>query len=113
MRVKTQTLHDFLENISSSSGVVDDIVWMDAIENPLDGDRRNAVKWLVEFHAYAVCQLGDGEFLLEMNIHCGIDYHDSSNEREGKRSLERLRDALIEQCNERGLTVRPGAVDMS
>jgi len=113
MRVKTQTLQDFLENIATASGVVDSTVWVDTVKNPLDGNRKEAVKWSVEFDAYAVCQIGDGEFLLEMEVSCGIDYHDVSQEYEGSEKASELKSELVGRCNEWGLVVRPGTVDMS
>jgi len=113
MRVKTQTLKDFLENISTASGVVDSTVWVDTIKNPLDGNRKEAAKWVVEFNAYAVCQIGDGEFLLEMNASCGMDYHDASQDYEGSEKADELKSGLIGRCDEWGLVVRPGTVDMS
>ncbi len=111
MRIQTYSLNDFLANLEQS-GVVGKTVWVDRTENPVDGDRRTAVKFSVVFQATAVCQFAEGEFLLDLGVDCGFDYRDSSQDDSASQEAGRLRTELVEFCEERGLTVRPGIADM-
>jgi len=111
MRVLTNSLQDFIANLEQSE-VVEKTVWITRTENPEDGDRRGAVKWRIDFQASAVCLFGEGEFLLELGVACGLDYRDSSNEHIGSEEAKRLRGELESFCRDRGLTLRPGTIDM-
>jgi hypothetical protein len=111
MRVQTYNLVDFLDNLKQSD-VVGKTVWVNRTENPVNGDRRTAAKFSVVFQATAVCQFEQGELLLDLGVDCGFDYRDCSQDDSASKEAARLRAELIAFCEERGLIVRPGIVDM-
>jgi hypothetical protein len=112
MRVRVDSLDDFLDNLRESR-VVQGVVWVSRTENPLDGEnRREAVRFRVDLQASAVCEFGEGEYLLEYGEYCGIDYRDASQEMEGTDRAAMLRVRLVEHCREHGLALRPGVIDM-
>lgn len=111
MRVTTNNLTDFLANLEQGE-VAGGVVWVNRTENPVDGNRRDAIKYSVVFQASAVCEFDDGQFLLELGVDCGFDIRDCNNDCSASDEAARLRAELVGFCERRGLTVRPGIIDM-
>ena len=111
MRIITNSLGDFLENLGQGP-VVGGVVWVNRTENPMDGNRRDAIKYSVVFQASAVCDFLEGQYLLELGVDCGHDVRDCNNDCSASEEAERLRAELIGFCSAKGLAVRPGIIDM-
>lgn len=114
MRVECSTLDDFLVNLGSvdnpASSVFGGVVYADTLRDQV-GTGSNAYKYAVTFQASAVIRVEDGgEYLLVVGVRCGNDYVDASNGREGTDAASSLKLKLMDFCNGRCLTVRPGRV---
>lgn len=112
MRVECQSVSDFLENLKSvpSESVNGKIVYVNLNRNPIDGTKRDAVKFNVVIQAFAVVDIVGGQYLLVCGEDCGRDYEDSSQEFLGSEKAKELRATLNGFCSERGLAIRPGSV---
>ena len=115
MRVICNTLDDFIENLGGyeKDDILQGCVYVDTTKNPVDGNKRTAVKFSVVFQASAVIALPDGgEFLLQMGVDCGTDYHDGTQAMDGTEEADNLRFRLKDFCSSRGVLVRPGIIDV-
>jgi len=113
MRVECHSISDFLVNLKAEppEAVLNGVVYASTTKNPIDGDKRTAVKWRVVFQASVVVSLaGGGEYLLDAGEDCGGDYTDATQEFDGSERADELRGAVESVCRERGLAVRPGVV---
>lgn len=113
MRVACSTIADFLENLESEPAdrVLNKVVYASKTCRPVDGTRRDAVKFSVVFQVGAVVKLEDGgEYLLDGGEDCGMDYHDASQAYGGSERADELRQMVRDVCNRMGLVVRPGLV---
>ncbi len=114
MKVECDTLDDFLANLEAenSGKVYKDTIYVNKISSPLDNqDKRKAVRFLVVLRVSTIIDMGDGEYLLNMEEECGIDYNDASQEKEGTEVCDVKEKRLKEFCECNGLKIRPGVVD--
>ena len=116
MRVTCNTLNDFITNLRMEppTSVLQQTVHVSVTERPLDiSDKHKAVKFSIMLQASAVITLEDGgQYLLEYGEDCGMDYRDSSNELLGTERTNGLRKKLVEFCDDYGLKIRPGIVQI-
>lgn len=116
MRVQCSTVDDFITNLRAElpSAIVSKVVYVSQVERSLDsGDPRQATRFTVYVQASCVVDLEDGgQYLLEMAVNCGLDYRDATNEREGTSEAARVRQKLTECCDDLGLRIRPGVLDV-
>ena len=111
MRICCQSVENFIANIDGSP-LVDTCVWAQVTRNPI-GEDSHSTKYIVHFQASAVKSFVDGgEALVEMGVECGFDYCDNSQDYAGSEKAAEYRDMLVKYCEERGLIVRPGKLDM-
>jgi len=115
MRVKCETLDDFIENLTGGESVHGGMVRASVSEVPQDGPKRGrfaATKWTILFQVTAVMVAEDGgEYILVCGIDCGTDYRDADEELAGSARAVELRKRLEDCCEKNGLTVRPGVID--
>ena len=115
MRVKCRDIYDFLNNIQSEKkgSIFRNIIYIDRAEQPLDGTKEKAVKFLISISLHAVIDISEegGQYLLEMQQDCGVDYHDASKEFNGSSKLKAILGKLEEFCAKEGLSLRSGVVD--
>ena len=113
MLISCNTMEEFCANIKEENKLVENTIWTSITKNPLDGDKRSAVKFEVTFQASAVIIFGDnGEALLELGVDCGKDFHDATQDYIGSEEAETLRDQLNQFCNGRDILSRSGIVSM-
>jgi hypothetical protein len=116
MRVVCTELNDFITNlqVEPTTSVLQQVVHISTNRRPLDNlDKHKAVRFNVTFHASAVVCLDDGgQYLLDYGEDCGIDYEDAEKELTGTQHANSLRKKLIEFCDECGLKVRPGIIEV-
>ena len=116
MRVICNNLDEFISNLKlePSSSFLQRIVRVSVTERPLDSSsKRDAVKFSINFQASAIVCLEDGgQYLLDFGEDCGLDYRDSSNEPAGTKRAGELRAKLSEFCDDYGLGIRPGIIEV-
>lgn len=113
MRIETHSLESFIANIEDAPGVYRARVYCDRIKNPIDGTKRDAIKWHVLFQASAVLLLSDeGQALLQLGVDCGTDVRDAQPDESGSDWQAELFHELKEYCKKSGLTILPGTIDM-
>jgi len=107
-------MDEFIENLGAEPSVFQNVVRCSRIYRPVDAESlRDALKAEVVYQASAVIDLGDdGQYLLEVGINCGMDYHDGEKDLGGTEAAGKLSEALLDYCESRGLAVRPGVIDM-
>ena len=113
MRVVCSSLNDFINNLPDSrESVWRGTVHVDVTRQPLDGENRhNAVKFAVIFHASAIVDdEQDGQYFLDLGLNCGVDLECSDPRTDASDLAESLRRKLVEHCDDRGLTVKPGVL---
>jgi len=117
MRVSCLTVGDFIENLTQVKD--DDVhlkrVWINTTYQTMDGAKRvqDSVKVNVNFQASTVITTGDGDYILELGIECGVDYKDGPKpELHGTEEKERVRAEIVDYCERRGWFVLPGILDM-
>jgi hypothetical protein len=115
MKVECHRLDDFLVNVSreleGKGSVYSGVVYLNVIQTPLEGTKRDAVRFLVVFRVSTIIDLADGQYLLVAEEECGIDYHDASDEKGGTKQAKILEKQLNYFCKNSGLSIRPGTVD--
>jgi len=114
MRVNFNSVDDFILDLSREDRerVYQQAVRVQVSKNPIDGNKRDAVKFQVVFQASAVVATADGgEYIMEVGEDCGIDYRDASNELIGSERADDLRRMVSEFCDHHGLTLRPGMIE--
>jgi len=110
MRVTCGTIGEFLTNIQAegASRVFDKTVRVSRVEDVLD-ECKSKIRFMVS----AVINVGeDGQYLLEAGEYCGVDYKDGELDLKGSEQASRLRTAVMDFCEGKGLRVLPGVVDM-
>ena len=115
MRVVCHSVDDFLVNLRGvpEGMVLQGIVYVSIHRNPVDGTKRDAVKFDVTIQADAVVNLpgDDGQYILQYGEQVGRDYEDSSQEFKGTERAEEIKRKIIEHCDDVGLKTRPGVVE--
>lgn len=113
MQISCHTVDEFLENITEDVTLVENTIWSSITKNPIDGNKRNASQFDVNFQASAVLVFKDGgESLLELGIDCGKDYHDTSQDYAGTEEAEEHKGLIQKFCDGRSMLLRPGIVSM-
>jgi hypothetical protein len=112
MKVACETVDQFLDNLEyvGPSGLFESTVWVNINRRPLDGSRRDALKFDVTIQASAVIRKDGDEYLLVVGEVCGRDYEDSTQEKTGSARATDLRSKIVEVCGSKGWSVRPGSV---
>jgi len=116
MRVACPTVDDFLTNLlaEGSERVYRKVVYVSITKNPVDGNKKTAIRWDVNFQTSAIIELEDeGQYLLEFGEDCGMDYHEAEPELNGTDHAKKLKNMILAACLENDLVVRPGIIDMS
>lgn len=112
MRIKCVDVDSFIENLKGHN-VYNQTVYIDGDRKPLNGSRWDAISWGVSFQASAVLEFPDGgQALLECGIDCGVDHDDSKDGQDGTKLQKKLKDKLETYCDDYGLMVKPGVVDI-
>lgn len=114
MRVECHTLEEFIEDLSMRmdaegpgcvfQGMVRATVRERASS---DGGRK-----FIAFQASAVVEAGEGQYLLQVGVDCGVDYTDSTNERPGSEAAAGMKGVLKDFCSKRGLIIGPGKIEI-
>lgn len=116
MRVVCSDLDAFLLNLQHEppSNIFQHAVHVSTTSRPLDSsDKRKAVKFAITFQASAIINLDDGgQYMIDYGEDCGVDYRDDSQELVGSDYAAKLRAKLVEFCDDRGLSIRPGIVEL-
>ena len=115
MQVLCNSLDDFIANLKlePASAVLQGAVRVSVTEQPVDGNKYDAAKFDVTIHASAVISLADGgQYLLDYGEACGTDYRDTSQEFVGTKRAKAIRGKLEEFCDDYGLRVRPGIIQV-
>jgi len=121
-----QTVEEFVENLNAEQDILQKTVYVSKTRTPVDGDKRSAAKFRVTFQASAIVNIvttpqclkealeveDGGQYLLEVGCDCGVDYEDASQDFEGSEEADRLKAKMVAYCEGRGLSVRPGIIDM-
>ena len=110
MRVTCETINEFIQCLASETKVFGDTVRVSIIRNPIDGTKREAVKFSVHIKASVVVSSGDSEYLLEAGQACGMDYEDASQERDGSKRAEFLKNEIKEFASSKNWKVLPGVI---
>ena len=106
MRITCHTIEAFIENLKLGD-VFEHVVWIDRTEREI-----NELKHVVNLQASAVIDFQDGQALLQYGEDCGVDLLDGVPKMEGSEIAAVKRKKLIEYCDDVGLKVRSGMVDM-
>ncbi len=114
MRVTCNDVDAFLKDLSLADAeqVLQRAVRVSVSRNPVDGNRRDALKFTVTLQASAIIGLEDGgEYLLEVGVDCGNDYMDGRPDLGGTECADDMVDQIRHFCESRGLVVRPGIIE--
>ena len=117
MRVICETIDDFLYDIETQIKEMDrsDCVLQKAIRvsktSRTFGNDTNIR--MIGFRCSAVLDIPDGgQYLLEMGVECGKDYHTHDKEFTGSEKADVLREQVQAFCNRTGLSIRPGLIEI-
>jgi hypothetical protein len=114
MKVTCDSLETFFENIEAepSECVYNNVIYINRIETLLGDNKENSARYLVVLRVSTIMDLPDGgQYLLITEDECGIDYHDSTQEKEGTKVANVKEEKLKSFCESRNLKIRPGVVD--
>lgn len=104
-------MEDFLAALAVESSIWQSTMRVNISKRPIDEGGRNATRFAVVLQASAVVLLPEGaEYLLEVGLRCGTDYHDSSNEMVGSETAEVLKKQLEAFAGERSWRILPGVM---
>jgi len=117
MRVVFETIDDFLGDIESQINLLDggDCVFQRAIRisktsRPFGNDDHIRV---IGLQCSAVVEVGDGgQYLMEVGVVCGKDYHTSDKEFSGSEKADEYKKQIKEFCSRLGLNSRPGLIEL-
>ena len=120
MRVTCQTVEEFIECLQGNADkILDEIIRVSCLEKPIDGNKRDAVKFEIYLQASAVITASDGgQYLLEVDDFCGIDYRDASKELNGTEEFNKSRKKIKDHCDYvrsyggSNLKIRPGVINI-
>lgn len=115
MRVECSNLSEFIQNLEleKEGTVYNNVIYVNIIDQPIDGDKRDSVRTMVVFRVSTIVNVGDGEgqYLLNSEEECGIDYNDMTQEKNGINAANIILQRLEVYCEEHNLKIRPGIVD--
>ena len=115
MRVTCRNVEEFLADLvlGGDEKILQNAVRVTTFRNPIDGTKRDAVKFSVVLQASAVVLLpNEGEYLLEVGEDCGVDFVDATQDFEGSDHAAELKDRIKGFCRTHGLEVRPGLIEI-
>jgi hypothetical protein len=115
MRATFATVDELLEDLKHEAPghVFQRVVRMSMMVKPVNGTKRDAVKFQVSLHVSAVVQQDNGdEYIAEVSEDCGCDYHDATQDYAGTEMACDLKQKVKDFCDGNGLTVRPGIIEM-
>jgi len=117
MKVNCGSLTDFLANLQglSDNEIFRKTVWVQVDFVPLDGKTPGeSARTKVEFMAVALADHSQGQYLIEFGLDCGVDYREGGEpELNGTKRADLEEGNLEVYCEERGLTLLPGLLDVS
>ncbi len=107
MLVTCTTVEGFLKNLATADAgdILSKAVWVEISYREID-----EVRSMANFQASAVVAIGDGEYLLQVGVDCGVDYNDASQELKGTAEAGQLMRMIDEFCTLKGLEIRPGVI---
>ncbi len=115
MRVTCGSLDEFVEDLRNQLGKDSDVFQktVRVSTSKRDMDDCAGARFMLTFQASAiVCLPDDSEYLLQMGVDCGIDYEDATREKNGTKELVELKEKLKLFCDESGLIVGPGVIEI-
>ena len=116
MKIVCSTVEEFLENLNDENpqSFLRGTIQVSVSRNPLDGTKRDAVKFSVNLQASVLVNMpeDEGQYLIEVGEDCGIDYQDASMDLAGSDVAAEKRAQIIEYCEANGLRVRPGMIEV-
>lgn len=111
MRIKCSSFEAFLANIKNQS-LYNHTIFVDKHTEPVGGNPRDAIVFHVIMHLTGIIDYSDGgQALLDCAIDCGLDRHDE-DVLEASLFYDSCFVKLESYCDEYGLMVKPGIVDM-
>ena len=116
MRIVCPVIEDFLDTLETEENGTGSIyrkhVHLSRFRQPVDGNSRDAVKFLINMQLSAIIETEDGgQYLLQFGEDCGMDYKDSGGAYEGTKVYEKRKKQVVKCCERLGLVLRPGVVD--
>lgn len=107
MRITCHTIEAFIANLKMGD-IFEHTVWVDQTKREI-----NEQKYVVNLQASAVLVFpSGGESLLQYGEDCGADLLDGDPDRSGSEIADVKRKKLVEYCDDVGLKVRSGLVDV-
>lgn len=111
MRIKCSSVDDFLSNVRNQS-IYNNSIFVDKRREPLGGNPRDAIVFQVVMHLTGIVDFPDGgQALLDCAIDCGLDREDE-DVLEASLFYDACLVKIESYCDEYGLMVKPGIVDM-
>jgi hypothetical protein len=112
MRVSCESFSDFIEHLDQRTEVFDNTLFISRAARPLDVGKVQ-VKFAVTFQCSTVILTDQHQYILEVGVDCGLDYHDASNEHKGTAKAKELSQVVKDYAEKRGWRVLPGGVGFS
>jgi hypothetical protein len=109
--VQFKSIDDFASELRrSATQIVDKIVRLERHHTPQDQDGMQVE---VTVWATAIMALEQADYLLEFGLSTGVNrdaYGDQS--KDGEKAADAIEQKLREHCDDLGLTVRPGKIEV-
>lgn len=110
MKIVVHSIDEYIENLCHVNEIFDNVIRASIIKRPIDAVARTAVRYGVVLHVTSVAVCESGEYILELALDCGKDYHDSSNDHAGSRVAERAKRKIVDFAKTRKWRVLPGVI---
>ena len=111
MRIKCSTVRSFLDNLKEQK-TYNNTIFVDKYWEPINGTRRDATVFDIVMHLTCVVVYQDGgEALLDCAVDCGRD-REEDPVLEASVKYDEFFATISAYCDEHGLVVKPGIVDM-
>ena len=112
MRVTCHSLEEFIECLKEEDNLLQGVVRVSIVRRPLnEKNPREASIFAVSLQASAVVIIdSDSQYLLDVGIDCGVDYEDSTQEKNGTEKADGMKDLLRVYAESRGWKVLPGVI---
>ena len=114
MRIKCDTVNDFVVNLQAADRVIDGKVYIQRTMISLtDQPVRMASSRGIGLQCSAIVESQDGvQALLECGVDCGIDRLTADGDLSGTETYDDLRDLLAKYVHENNLNLLPGVLDI-
>ena len=115
MRVVCNSIDEFLLDLETHNNgcLHQNAIRCSVSKNPVDGNKRDAVRFAVNIQFSAIIMNGpEDQYLLEAGEDCGFDYKDTTQEYIGTEEADRLKSKLESVCKRRGWVIRPGIIEL-